>query len=341
MLLEAQERDQGAQSQLELSHAQSAGASSRKVIGDARPSADPRFVDTRAPRPQEPPDEERPIVKLPPGREDQHLELDRKRKDTPRKGLLRRHPFAFVVGLPLFILAAAGGSLYWDYAEHFETTDDAFIAARQFSIAPKVPGYITDVLVTDNQHVPAGGVIVRIDERDYRIALAQTQAQVAGAEANIENIDAQISVQQAQINADQAQVERVQAALVFAQQEAARYQHLAQTGYGSVQNAQRTTSQLNQQQAAWECTSDPEARAATNRVAEGTTRQRRREPRASQGSARPSATEPLLYGIRADRPASRQVWTAILGNVLADIHRMTALLRLRLLLSTDFGNAKP
>ena len=94
------------------------------MIGDARPSADPRtdFVDGRAPRPQEPPDDERPIVKLPPGREDQHLELDRKRKDTPRKGLLRRHPFAFVVGLPLFILAAAGGSLYWDYAEHFETT---------------------------------------------------------------------------------------------------------------------------------------------------------------------------------------------------------------------------
>jgi membrane fusion protein (multidrug efflux system) len=214
MLLEAKERDQGAQSQLELSHAQSAGASSRKVIGDARPSADPRtdFVDARAPRPQEPPDDERPIVELPPEREDQHLELDRKPKDTPRKGLLRRHPLSFVVGLPLFILAAAGGYLYWDYAEHFETTDDAFIAARQFAIAPKVPGYITDVLVTDNQHVPAGGVIVRIDERDYRIALAQAQAQVAGAEANIENIDAQISVQQAQINADQAQVERVQAA---------------------------------------------------------------------------------------------------------------------------------
>jgi membrane fusion protein (multidrug efflux system) len=47
-------------------------------------------------------------------------------------------------------------------------------------------------------------VIVRLDERDYRIALAQAQAQVAGAEANIENIDAQISVQQAQINADQS-----------------------------------------------------------------------------------------------------------------------------------------
>ena len=313
MFLEAKERDQGAQSQLELSHAQSAGASSRKLIGE-RPSADAGkdFLHARAPRPQEPPDDERPIVKLPPGREDQHLELDRKRKDTPRKRLLRRHPYAFVVGLPLFILAAGAGYLYWDYAEHFETTDDAFIAARQFAIAPKVPGYITDVLVTDNQHVPAGGVIVRIDERDYRIALAQAQAQVAGAEANIENIDAQISVQQAQINADQAQVEQVQAALVFAQQEAARYQRLAQTGSGSVQNAQRTTSQLNQQQAALG-SAQATLRLAQRQieVAEGTTRQRGREPRLAQGSTRPGATGPFPHHCycrpaRACRPPQRR-----------------------------------
>lgn len=108
-----------------------------------------------------------------------------------------------------------------------------------------MPGYITAVPVTDNQHVAAGGVIARIDDRDYLIALAQAQAQVATAEANIQTIDAQLSVQQAQISANQAQVEQVQAALVFAQQEAARYQHLAQTGSGSVQNAQRTTSQLS------------------------------------------------------------------------------------------------
>jgi membrane fusion protein, multidrug efflux system len=252
MLLEAQERDQGAQSRLELSPAQSAGASPRKVIGNERPSADPHndFVHAPAPRRQKPPEDERPVVELPPEREDQHLELDRTREDKPRKGLLRRRPLVFAVGLPLFILAAAGGYLYWNYAEHFETTDDAFIAARQFAIAPKVPGYITAVPVTDNEHVAAGGVIARIDDRDYRIALEQVQAQVATAEANIQAIDAQLSVQQAQISANQAQVEQVQAALVFAQQEAARYQHLAQTGYGSVQNSQRTTSQLNQQQAA-------------------------------------------------------------------------------------------
>jgi membrane fusion protein (multidrug efflux system) len=210
------------------------------------------FVHARAPRPQELPDGERPTVELPPRREDQHLELDRKCNDTPRRGLVRRHLLAFAAGLPLFVLAAAGGYLYWDYAEHFETTDDAFVAARQFAIAPKVPGYITAVPVTDNQHAAAGGVIARIDDRDYRIALEQAQAQVASAEANIENIDAQISVQQAQIGANQAQVDQAQAALVFAQQQAARYQWLDQKDSGRTTDTQQWASQRRQQEAALE-----------------------------------------------------------------------------------------
>ena len=93
-------------------------------------------------------------------------------------------------------------------------------------------------------------MIARIDDRDYRIALDQAQAQVASAEANIQNIDAQINVQQAQITANQAQVDQAQASLVFAQQQAKRYQDLAQTGSGTVQNAQQWTSQQQQQEAA-------------------------------------------------------------------------------------------
>jgi membrane fusion protein (multidrug efflux system) len=167
--------------------------------------------------------------------------------------MLRRRPFAFVGGLILLFLALPAGYLYWDYASHFESTDDAFIAARQFTIAPKVPGYLTAVLVTDNERVAAGDVIARIDDRDYRNALAEAQAQVAAAQANIENIDAQIDVQQAQIRANQAQVDQAQAALVFAQQQAKRYQELAATALaGTVQDAQRYTSGLRQQQAALE-----------------------------------------------------------------------------------------
>jgi membrane fusion protein (multidrug efflux system) len=113
-----------------------------------------------------------------------------------------------------------------------------------------VSGYINVVPVTDNEHVAAGDVIARIDDRDYRTALEQAEAQVAAAQASIENSDAQLNVQPAQISSNDAQVDQAQAALVFAQQQAARYEHLEQTGYGSVQNAQQYTSQLHQQQAA-------------------------------------------------------------------------------------------
>jgi membrane fusion protein (multidrug efflux system) len=163
---------------------------------------------------------------------------------------VRRHPFAVIIWFLMLILGAAAGYLYWDYASHFQSTDDAFIAARQFAVAPKVSGYITAVPVTDNQHVAAGDVIARIDQRDFRVALEQAKAQVASAQAGIKNIDAQISAQQAQIASNQAQVDQVQATLVFARQQAARYQDLAQKGVGTVQNAQQFTSQLNQQQAA-------------------------------------------------------------------------------------------
>jgi membrane fusion protein (multidrug efflux system) len=256
MSFQSDNRDQGELLQLELERPQS----SETRAGDSKkshPALDSRWNSARArgPMPQEAPGG-RHVVEVPPRvdqeREHPRPDQDRPGRDEPHRGLLRRHPFAFVLGLLLFILASAATYLYWDYARHFESTDDAFVAARQFSIAPKVSGYITAVPVTDNQHVAAGDVIARIDDRDYRVALAQAQAQVAAAQASIETIDAQINVQQAQINTNQAQVTQAQAALVFAQQQAARYEDLARKGAGTVQNAQQYTSQLNQQQAALE-----------------------------------------------------------------------------------------
>jgi membrane fusion protein (multidrug efflux system) len=171
-----------------------------------------------------------------------------KPEDTSRKAWW--HPIALACGLFGLVIIGAAGYLYWDNARHFETTDDAFIAARQFAIAPQVSGYLTAVPVTDNQHVAAGDVIARIDDREYRNALDQAQAQVASADAGIQNIDAQISVQGAQIAANQAQVAQAQAALEFATRQAARYQYLAKNGAGTVQNSQMYASQLRQQQAA-------------------------------------------------------------------------------------------
>ena len=98
-----------------------------------------------------------------------------------------------MLGLALFVPAAAAGYLYWDSAAHFQSTDDSFIAARQFAIQPKVSGYITAVPVTDNQHVATGDVIARIDDRDYRIALDQSEAQLAHDQAVLEQAEKNLS----------------------------------------------------------------------------------------------------------------------------------------------------
>jgi membrane fusion protein (multidrug efflux system) len=205
--------------------------------------SDRQEVTARAPSPHQSPAKE-PASPIPPeAAQPQATGKDR------RNGLLHRRPVVSAIGAALLAATIAGGYLYMDDAKHFESTDDAFIAARQSALAPKVSGYITAVPVTDNEHVATGQVIAHLDDRDYRVALAQAEAQVAAARASIENVDAQLEVQQAQIAANQAQVDQAQAALVFAQQQAARYQHLEQTGYGTVQNSEQYTSQLHQQQA--------------------------------------------------------------------------------------------
>ena len=153
------------------------------------------------------------------------------------------------IAAPIVILVVLGGYVYWDNSRHFVTTDDAFIASRQFSIAPKVSGYINAVPVTDNQHVTAGQLIAKIDDRDYRTALAQADAQVASARASIANIEAQVEVQKAQIAQALAQVELNKASLAFAQLQADRYDRLARQDAIALQTAQQNDTALLQQRA--------------------------------------------------------------------------------------------
>jgi membrane fusion protein (multidrug efflux system) len=147
------------------------------------------------------------------------------------------------------VVAAVATYVYWDNSSHFETTDDAFIAARQFAIAPKIAGYVTAVPVTDNQHVNKGDVIAKIDQRDYLTALAQAQAQVAGAEAAIHSVDTQIATQDAQIASAQAQVTQTQANQELAKVTWGRDQPLVKQGWATAQQGTTDVQNLKAQQA--------------------------------------------------------------------------------------------
>src|SRR4051794_5190055 len=68
-------------------------------------------------------------------------------------GFARRHPIAIGLGALVLIGALVAGVLWYLEARHWESTDDAFVDSRQFSMAPKVSGYVAEVAVGDNQHV--------------------------------------------------------------------------------------------------------------------------------------------------------------------------------------------
>src|ERR1700760_2653055 len=140
------------------------------------------------------------------------------------------------------VAALAGASWYgfdyWTVGRFLVSTDDAYVKADNTTIAPKVSGYLREVLVGDNEHVKAGQVLARIDERDFKVALDQARADVAAAKATVASKRAQLEVQQSVLAAAKATIEVDTATKTFANQENKRYTDLASTGYGSLQNAQ-------------------------------------------------------------------------------------------------------
>jgi membrane fusion protein (multidrug efflux system) len=155
-------------------------------------------------------------------------------------------------GAAVAVLAGSAwyGWDYWTVGRYLVSTDDAYVKADNTTVAPKISGYLREVLVGDNEPVKTGQVLARIDERDFNVALDQAKSDVAAANAAIASKQAQLGVQQAVIDAAKATIEVDKATVIFAAQENKRYGDLAATGYGSVQNAQQAQSRIAGAQAA-------------------------------------------------------------------------------------------
>ncbi|OQW53613.1 MAG: hemolysin D [Proteobacteria bacterium SG_bin9] len=160
------------------------------------------------------------------------------------KELVRR---GLIAGAAAALLATAAwyGWEYWTIGRFLVSTDDAYVKADNTTIAPKVSGYLNQVLVRDNQQVKAGQVLARIDDRDFKVALDQAVADVAAANAAVDSKRAQLDVQQAVISAAMATLNVDMATRNFTAQEKQRYAALAATGSGSVRNAQDAEARDN------------------------------------------------------------------------------------------------
>jgi membrane fusion protein (multidrug efflux system) len=129
------------------------------------------------------------------------------------------------------------------------STDDARITAHYTTVAPRVAGQVTAVLVDDNQPVHAGQVLATLDDRDYRTAVEQAQAQLDRDRAQVDDAAASVQRQPDVISQDSAQVQQIEARLELARANATRYSNLAAFGSGSKQDTQAADATLHEQTA--------------------------------------------------------------------------------------------
>lgn len=141
------------------------------------------------------------------------------------------------------------GHHYWTVGRFQVSTDDAYVKADSTTVAPKVSGYLAQVLVGDNQQVKAGQPLARIDDRDFRATLDQAKADVAAAEATLTAKEASLQIQQSTIAAARATLDVDKANATFAEQNSKRYSNLATSGFAPVQTAQQATAAIAAAQA--------------------------------------------------------------------------------------------
>jgi len=96
----------------------------------------------------------------------------------PSRQAIKRAALALATALGV-AAATDFGHYYLTSGRYLETTDDAYVKADSTIIAPKVSGYIAQVLVNDNQPVTAGQLLAKIDDRDFRAALSQARGRSA------------------------------------------------------------------------------------------------------------------------------------------------------------------
>lgn len=163
---------------------------------------------------------------------------DEKKKPSPLKNPKVRIGLA-VAGLVLLIAGTVWFVHYWRHGRFVQSTNDAYLQADQVAIASKVPGYVEEVFVSDNQTVEAGAPLVRIDARDSRARAEQAQAQVDQGLASMVQVDAQAAQQQSQVAAADAQLQGALSNLKHAQDEVDRYTPLVALGAHSAEQLDR------------------------------------------------------------------------------------------------------
>lgn len=213
----------------------------------------------------------------------------------------------------ILILAAILYAIWALFFNHSVSTDNAYVGAETAQITSMVSGQVAEVLVKDTQQVKQGDVLVRIDERDAKIQLAQAQAELAKAQrqykqsqANSSSLNSQVGVHNDEIISAQAQVNKAQADFDRAVLELKRRNELAVSGAISKEELSKAQSAVSTAKASLDLAQAGLAQATSSRKAAESTL---------------AANEALIQGVNEASTPDVLVAKAHLDQATLDLER--------------------
>jgi membrane fusion protein (multidrug efflux system) len=136
-------------------------------------------------------------------------------------------PMGIVLELVILTMLVVAGVEIWKYVTTHVSTDDAYTTADVHQISSRVAGTVTELWVADNERVKAGSLLVKLDPRDYEVALESARAGLDQSRANVLQAEATLAKAQAGIEQADAQVTQARAQTSTADAN----QHLAGVNY--------------------------------------------------------------------------------------------------------------
>ena len=142
---------------------------------------------------------------------------------SPKNGRRRRAGFLRGGAGGAGVAALAWATHGWLWSGASVSTDNAYTRGEISVIAPRVAGYVSDVMVNDNEPVKRGQILFRIDDADYRAQLDQALANVARQQSALGSLEKQISLQRSMIEQAAAEVRAVEVEAHRASLDSRRY----------------------------------------------------------------------------------------------------------------------
>jgi hypothetical protein len=161
-----------------------------------------------------------------------------------------RHQLLFAAGTVLAGVATCFAWYWVTIGRYIESTDDAYVGGEVTTLSFKVAGLIKTVAIVDNQAVKAGGLLLKLDDRDYSAQLARAEANIAARRAALVNVDATRRMRVSMLEQARADLAAAMAERVRAKYDIDRYRSLNNAQFASRQRFEQADADNEKARAA-------------------------------------------------------------------------------------------